>query len=152
LQAGGENKTLAAEPRVWIVSPAVPVDAGNLLEITGWVRVDRPFGRDDGGLAILDTLGGPELSLVVQESSGWQPFRILRAAPKAAELRLTFAVTGTGSAKVDAVMVRNLQQPIARRLPEVVPSSRASHDRTADGSTQRAAESVGPLFGPPQTR
>ena len=142
--AGGAKSPPAAEPLVWIVSPAIPVDAGKLVEITGSIRVDQPFGSTDGGLAIIDTLGGPELSLVIRETSGWQTFRVLRAAPNSAELRLTFALTGMGKAKVDAVMVRNLQQPIARRLPEVVGAGEVA--------SPRAIESAGPIFGPPQTR
>ena len=99
----------------------MPLDANKLVEITGWARVDQPFSTPGGGLAITDTIGGPELSLVFRETSGWQMFRLIRAVPKATELRLTFALTGAGAAKVDAVMVRTLEQPLARRLPAVSP-------------------------------
>ena len=116
-----------AEPRVWIVSPPVSLEAESTVEITGWVRVDQPFSTPGEGLAIIDSLGGPELSLVVGETSGWQMFRMVRAVPQPAELRLTFALTGVGSAKVDAVMVRTLQQPVARRLPAVPGSSSRRH-------------------------
>ncbi len=133
-----------AEPRVWIVSPAVSLEADKTVEITGWVRVDQPFGTPGEGLAIIDTLGGPELSLVVGETSGWQMFRLVRAVPQPAELRLTFALTGVGSAKVDAVMVRTLQQPIARRLPAVPGSSSAG--------TPSTAVTPGPLSAAPKTR
>jgi hypothetical protein len=108
-----------AEPLVWIVSPPIPVDAEKIVEITGWVRIEQPFGSPSGGLAIVDTLGGPELSIVVRETSGWQAFRMLRAVPKATEFRLSFALTGIGRAKVDAVMVRTLEPPVPRRLPDV---------------------------------
>jgi hypothetical protein len=145
LQAGTTGKSPpVSEPLVWIVSPAIPVDADKLVEITGWVRVDRPFESGAGGLAIVDTLGGPELSLLVRQTSGWQIFRIVRAVPKAQELRLTFALTGAGAANVDAVMVRNLQQPVARRLPEVT--------RAGDDVPRSASESASPIIRLPQTR
>ncbi len=126
------NKQSAAayDPLVWIVSPGVPVDAGKLVEITGWVRIEKPFGPTGGGLAIVDTLGGPELSLVVHEASSWQSFRMIRAVPKSTELRLTFALMGLGAAKIDAVMVRTLQQPIARRLPEIAGAGSANPPST----------------------
>ena len=104
---------------VWIVSPGMQLEPNMTVEITGWVRVDQPFSTPGEGLAIIDSLGGPELSLLVGQTSGWETFRLVRAVPQASELRLTFALNGMGSAKVDAVMVRTLQQPIARRLPTV---------------------------------
>jgi hypothetical protein len=133
-----------AEPRVWIVSPAVSLEADKTVEITAWVRVDQPFSTPGEGLAIIDTLGGPELSLVVCETSGWQMFRMVRAVPQPAELRITFALTGVGSARVDAVMVRTLQQPVARRLP-VVPGS-------SSAGTPSTAVTPGPMSAAPKTR
>jgi hypothetical protein len=118
------NATSAGETRpdrvesglVWIVSPPVPIDPNQVVEITGWVRVDRPFAEGEG-LEVVDSLGGPALAIVVGQTYGWQPFRMIRAASEPAQLRLTFALVGTGAAKVDAVMVRTLSQPVARRLP-----------------------------------
>jgi hypothetical protein len=124
LQAAAERENVlasVAEPLVWIVSPPIQVDAGKLVEISGWVRIDQPFTTPTAGLAVIDTLGGPELSYVVRQTSGWQSFRMIRAVPKTSELRVTLALTGYGTAKVDAMMVRTLDQPIARRLPAVSP-------------------------------
>ena len=59
-------------------------------------------------------------------------FRLIRVTSLPTNLRVTFALTGNGSAKVDAIMVRTLQQPIARRLPTV--------NRIGDGLNPRAAE------------
>jgi hypothetical protein len=119
----GSPPNALTDPLVWVVSPGIPLEAGKLVEISGWVRVDQPFVSPSGGLAIVDTLGGPELSLVVRETSGWQTFRIVRAVPKTSELRVTFALTSYGSARVDAVMMRTLDEPIARRLPAVSDSA-----------------------------
>ena len=41
----------------------------------------RPYLSSEG-LEITDSLGGPGLSLVVNQTSGWQPFRMIRAAYK----------------------------------------------------------------------
>jgi hypothetical protein len=133
-----------AEPRVWIVSPAVSLGAESTVEITGWVRVDQQFSTPGEGLEIIDSLGGAELSLVVSETSGWQMFRMVRAAPKPAELRLTFALSGIGSAKIDAVMVRSLQQPFARRLPAVSAPNLGRPPSTAGGPA--------PISSAPKTR
>ena len=130
----GEAVAGGADPLVWIVSPGMPVDAGKLVEIAGWVRVDQPFASADGGLAIIDTLGGPELSLYCARDLGFaRSFRIIHTVPNATELRLTFALTSVGSAKVDAVMVRTLDEPVARRLPAT--TGEAGGPRTAEAMT-----------------
>lgn len=131
--ASPANQSAAADDAlVWIVSPPIPLDPQKAVEISGWVRVDKPFGGAGEGLAIVDSLGGPELSLVIGETSGWQMFRVIRAAPQPTELRLTFALTGLGAAKVDAVMVRTLEQPLARRLPAVSGSGPAGSPNTTE--------------------
>lgn len=132
-----------ATPRVWIVSPAVALEGAKTVEITGWVRIDKPFSTPGEGLSIIDSLGGPELSITVGNASTWQMFRMVRAVPEPTDLRLTFALTGVGSAKVDAVMVRTLEQPVARRLPGVGDASTAQLPNVAP---------VSPIFGVPPAR
>jgi hypothetical protein len=144
MQAGapapGQSLDIAT-PRVWIVSPAVALEAEKTVEITGWVKIDKPFSTPGEGLSIIDSLGGPELSIAVGNTSGWQMFRMVRAVPQPTDLRLTFALTGVGSAKVDAVMVRTLEQPVARRLPAV-----------SNMNTAQFVVPVSPIFGAPQAR
>jgi hypothetical protein len=142
--ASGGRAAVAAN-LVSIVSPEVPVSQNQLIEISGWVRVDAPFAGGEG-LEISDSLGGPGLSLVVNQTSGWQPFRMIRAATDLTQLRLTFSLTGLGSAKVDAVMIRTLQQPIARRLPP------ASQVGTSTATNVGAAGAAGPGLLAPPTR
>jgi hypothetical protein len=118
--AGGMNDGPATP--VWIEAPPVAVTAGQLLEISGWARVEQaPQGGE--GLQIIDSLGGPDLALTISKTYGWERFKIIRAVPEATELRLTFALSGTGLARLDAVMVRPLQQAAARRLPGLAPAA-----------------------------
>jgi hypothetical protein len=109
---------------VWVESPPVPIREEQVLEISGWVRVD--VKSDDGeGLNIVDSLGGPQLALAIGQTNGWERFRIIRAAADSSELRLTFALSGLGTAQLDALMVRTLEQPPSRRLPILVPATNA---------------------------
>lgn len=151
LQAAAPAKAATAtdDALVWIVSPTMPVEQNATVEITGWVRVDRPFTEPGEGLAIIDSLGGPELSLLVGHTSGWETFRLVRAVPQAADLRLTFALNGLGSAKVDAVMVRTLEQPVAKRLPEVPQVAPAP---PSSDSSESMAEAPGPISRLPPPR
>ncbi len=112
----------AAEPSpaswptaVQVVSPPIHVATGKLVEITGWVRI-RPVLRRPAQLLIADSFGGPELVLRLIAATDWRPFRILRVATSD-ELRISFELTGPGTADLDAVMVRALEEPLARRLP-----------------------------------
>jgi len=141
-------KTSSDEALVWIVSPPMPITQNATVEITGWVRVDRPFAEPGQGLAILDSLGGPELSLLVSQTSGWETFRMVRAVPQTGDLRLTFALNGTGSASVDAVMVRTLEQPVAHRLPNVPPQPPAPPTTASESM----AEAPGPISRLPPPR
>jgi hypothetical protein len=139
----GELPGLVAGPAIWVVSPAVPVHEGSVIEITGWVRIDNAIAGSVDGLQILDSLGGAELSNTVRETNGWQEFSIIRGVPKSTELRVTFALCGVGSACIDGVMVRAMEPPAARRLPDV-----SAPDRSAAND----GEIVGPMLVAPATR
>jgi hypothetical protein len=123
----------------WIVSPRILLEAGQIIEITGWVRVDEAPGENGEGLQIVDSLGGPELSIAVRRTASWQPFRMVRVAASRSELRLSFALAGLGSARIDGVMVRALAEASPRRLPLMEGA------RQAD-----VAKGSGPLLPPPQ--
>jgi hypothetical protein len=141
--APAESSGLVGSPPVWVVSPPMPVEEGSVVEINGWVRVEEANSGSANGLQILDSLGGDELSLAVRETSGWQPFQMIRGVPNSTELRLTFALSGRGLACIDGVMVRVLQRPAARRLPATSPVDRSA---TIEG------EVSGPLFPAAATR
>jgi hypothetical protein len=130
--ASSESSMPVPSAPIWISSPPVPVEKGQIVEITGWVRIVAPTTASDDGLQVIDSLGGSELALSIGPTSDWQPFRIVRAVPAATDLRLTFALTGLGTACIDGVMVRALQQPMARRLPPVETNSTADR-RAGDG-------------------
>ncbi|MEM6799314.1 MAG: hypothetical protein AAF589_07345 [Planctomycetota bacterium] len=97
--------TPATAVAAWVVSPVTPIPAGQLIEVTGWVRFT---GRNEarGGLWVLDSLGGEELAVAVEHADGWRPFRLIRRPAKRAALRVSFALVGAGEASIDAVMVR----------------------------------------------
>ena len=145
LELNGANSTANARPVIvnnleWIVSPPISVRPNQIVEISGWVRIDSPFAVGEG-LEIGDSLGGTALALVIGDTAGWQPFRMIRVATDQSPLRITFSLAGLGTAKVDAVMVRTLEQPIARRLP---PAQQIS--------VPSAPAATGPVLVAPPTR
>jgi hypothetical protein len=141
--APGELSVATGNPAVWVVSPPVPFEGGSVVEIRGWIRINQAIVGSVDSLQIIDSLGGAELSLAVRQTNGWQPFQIIRGVPESTELRVTFALSGLGSASIDGVMVRALGPTAARRLPPISP---------LDRSATSGGEATGPLFVAPATR
>ncbi|MGD9637280.1 MAG: hypothetical protein AB7U97_28655, partial [Pirellulales bacterium] len=115
----GHGPQIIARAPVWITSPSFRATAGEVLEISGWVRIDQPIGGNIDALEIVDSLGGRELALRVRQTDGWQPFRIIRGSKETTNVTLTFALHGLGTACLDGVMVRSLAPPQLKRLPSI---------------------------------
>ncbi len=113
---------------VIVDSPPVAVRAGELVRITGRIRLvsARP-GSLDGGV-LEDSLGGPEACLHCRKTGGWRRFELYRRAKRAGEVRLRAALEGLGELRVDDLQVEVLSGGLAApvRLPKVeVGSDRA---------------------------
>lgn len=98
-------------PPVSIRSAAVPVEAGQLIRIHGWVNVPKPIASGEKCLRIHDSLSGATLAERVAVTSGWQEFVLYRAAPDRGELTLHFDLAGLGEAWIDDLSV-TLHDPI----------------------------------------
>jgi hypothetical protein len=141
--SSGEARPAPDVTTVWIESAPIPLTEGQIVEIAGWVRVDPRAGDHGERLYITDSVGGADLASAIRQTNGWEYFRIIRAIPEATELKLRFALSGLGTAKLDAVMVRPLQLPVGRRLPDLSASSGATGEPTPPAT--------GPLFFAPQS-
>lgn len=117
--SANQGPLIVARAPVWITSPPFRASAGEVLEISGWIRIDQRIEGNVDGLQILDSLGGRELALRVRQTDGWQPFRIIRGSKETTNVTLTFALNGLGTACVDGVMVRSLAAPQVKRLPSI---------------------------------
>jgi hypothetical protein len=94
---------------VWISTPALAVKAGELVEITGMVRVPESLIGTVDGLQIIDSLGGPGMSTRIVHSRDWQPIRIVRAVPADGQVTVSLALAGLGKAQVDSFAIRSLR-------------------------------------------
>ena len=100
--------TLVETPPVWIVSPAVPVAAGDLVSIRGWVRIHPPLTATLDGLLVFDSLSGEALAERIGQAAAWREFTLHRIATRAGPLTVTFALTGLGEVLLDDVSVQVL--------------------------------------------
>jgi hypothetical protein len=104
-------------PPLWLVTPPVPVQAGQWVRIHGWARVPQPITGSFDGLQVFDSFGGESLSERIGEAKNWKEFTLYRAAPATGPLTVTIAMTGLGEAFVDNLTV----ELIARRPPAIRP-------------------------------
>ena len=93
-------------PPMWITSPAVPVEAGQLVCIRGWVHVPTPLTGSVDGLLIIDSLSGEALAERIGRTGGWQQFTLYRAAPQSGRMTVTFALSGLGEVRLDDVTIQ----------------------------------------------
>jgi hypothetical protein len=101
-------QALVESPPVWISSPGVPLEAGQVVLIHGWVQIPTPLTGSVDGLLILDSVSGEPLAERIGETVGWQEFTLYRAAPQAGSMSLTFALSGLGEVWLDDVTIQPL--------------------------------------------
>lgn len=100
------RQSIVETPTLWVHSAPLPVEPGQQVEITGWVRIREPIAGSLEGLMIRESLGGDALSLRLSEpSQEWKPFRMIRAVEQPDHLTITFAMTGLGEAWLDDLRV-----------------------------------------------
>jgi hypothetical protein len=96
-------------PPLWIASPAVPVKAGQIVRIHGWINVPAAITASVDGLMIVESLTGEEMALRLNKTAGWQEFSMVRIVPQDGPLSLTLAMTGLGEVRLDDLTIEVLQ-------------------------------------------
>jgi hypothetical protein len=118
-----EKPTVLESAPVWVVTAPMYVEAGELLQISGWVNVPKPIEGSVDGLMIIDSVSGEAMADRVRRTTGWQAFTLYRMVPNSCNFTVTFALTGLGEAWIDEVTVQAVDQASrnapAMRLPAV---------------------------------
>jgi hypothetical protein len=99
-------------PPILFTSPAVQVEAGQIVCIHGWVQVFMPPTGGDG-LLIVDSLTGEALAERIGKTKGWQQFALYRIAPQSGTMCVTFALPGLGEARLDDVFIQTVENAAA---------------------------------------
>jgi hypothetical protein len=110
---------LIETPAVWVTTPSLPVEAGMLVRIQGWVRIPKPVAGSVDGLLIIDSLGGEDVAARIGQSPGWKAFALDRIAPRSGIVNATFVLTGLGEVHLDDVVIQLVGTPngVAQRRP-----------------------------------
>jgi hypothetical protein len=108
-------------PPVWITSPAIPVEAGQVVRIHGWVNIPTAITSSVDGLLVVDSLTGEDLAERLDSTKDWREFTVYRVVPQAGPMTVTFLLSGLGEARLDDVTVqviepsgRSLMRPVGR--------------------------------------
>ena len=100
---------LVDEPPVLITSGAVPVQAGQIVRIQGWVKIPAAIRGSQDGLLIYDSLGGTPLAERFLQTKGWQEFTLYRAAREREQVTLFITLSGVGEVWLDDVSISTLE-------------------------------------------
>ncbi len=129
--SGTTDAGIVDRPALWIRSAKVPVRAGQLVRIHGWVNVSQTLKGTTEGLRIVDSIGGLDLAeRIMMTRNGWQEFTLYRCPAEDTDMTITFEMTGVGQAMIDEVEVNlldlsgsssasldNASRPPASQLP-----------------------------------
>jgi len=92
-----------------ITSPAVPVEAGELVRIQGWVQIPAAITGSVDGLMVVDSFSGEALAERIGQTNGWRQFTLYRVAPRSGQMNVTFSLTGLGEVWLDDVTIQPLR-------------------------------------------
>jgi hypothetical protein len=93
---------------VAIDSPAVKVQPGAIVRISGWVRIPEPIKASADGALLYDNIGGEPLAVRLTNKTDWQQFVLYREVPATGTVSVTLALTGLGVAYFDDVRIEPL--------------------------------------------
>ena len=109
---------------VTVLSPSMPVRAGQVLHISGWVMVPRPMALHDDGAMLSDNLLGSSGGLHWTQTSGWERFQLLREVPADGDYVLTLTLHNAGEVQFDDLRVvpHDPRTPVAEVPPPAPPA------------------------------
>jgi len=107
---------------VWVTSPPMRVRMGELLCVTGWIKIPNPIESGVDGFMIYDSFGGEALALrFTKKTNNWQEFVFYRYAPLDGLFFLYFSLFGIGEVYIDDVAVSAVQLPQPAVAPPAAP-------------------------------
>jgi hypothetical protein len=128
---GIEAPEIFTKPPVSVSSPPMSVRKGQILHVSGWVKVIAPPSRSLDGITVHDNIDRLLGALRFTEKSGWQRFQFLREVRADGPYILTLTLHGMGEVLFDDLQV----------IPHQVATIRASSD--SDPPFQRPAAPYG---------
>ncbi len=142
-KASEEPLPPVVQPPVRVTTPGVPVRAGQIAHISGWIRVASAIRGSSDGVTIYDNLNGPSGALRFTEASDWKWFEMLREVQSSGDLHVDFVLNGLGEVQFDDVQIR----PLTPRSPRVAtaPDTNAGESRSRSLNPLDLLQRLNPL-------
>jgi hypothetical protein len=107
---GLDAPEIITKPPVWVTSPAIQVHKGQILHVSGWVKVVAPVTHSLDGVTVHDNIdkggfGWMLNAIRFTEKSGWQRFQALREVREDGPYTLTLTLHGMGEVLFDDLQV-----------------------------------------------
>ena len=90
---------------VTVVSPPISVHAGQVVRISGWVKLPQPVTGSLDGATLHDSLLGKTGAWRIKPSRDWQRLEVLRVVPESQEFTITVALHGLGELAIDDLQI-----------------------------------------------
>ncbi|MBI3863382.1 MAG: hypothetical protein HY290_15940 [Planctomycetia bacterium] len=94
-----------ADRPVTITTPPVTVYKGQLVYISGWVKLTVPAVGNLDGAVFYDSLLGPSAALHWRAVTDWKKFEVIREVHETTDLTLTMALSGLGDVRFDDLQI-----------------------------------------------
>jgi hypothetical protein len=91
-----------------ITSPAVHLQPGSLVQISGWINIPSAITGCPDGALLYDSACGEELGVRLTTTKDWKKFTLYRKVPAAGALSVTVALTGLGTVYFDDLRIESL--------------------------------------------
>ena len=99
----------ADTPALVVTSPAIPVEPGDVILVSGRIRRGRAVPTLSARpLLVFDSELGIETALKMELDSEWQSFEMIRPIALGSEFRLSLALTDQAEVHVDNLQIRKL--------------------------------------------
>jgi len=119
---GIDAPEIFSKPPVSVSSPPMPVRKGQILHVSGWVKVIAPPSRSLDAITVHDNIDRMLGALRFTEKSGWQRFQFLREVRADGPYILTLTLHGMGEVLFDDLQVIPHQVATIRAASESDPS------------------------------
>ncbi len=126
-EAGSDPPKVINERPVTVTSPGIPVQKGQLIYISGWVRVAGPSAGNLDGAMLYDSLAGSQLAQRWTTPTDWQQFGILREAINDDELKITLTLSGIGEILFDDLSVTLHEPPGLEQARPAAPPNKGTN-------------------------
>ena len=144
---------------VAVTSPSVTVHAGQILVISGWVRMVHPTAGSLDGFMIYDSIAGSPAAQRWNQKSGWQRFQMVREVTESGPFSISFVLSGLGEVELDDVTVV-AHQPRETRTGGLVVPEQGGAESEGEGEGEgeggipfiRRIPGIGSAFGPDRNR